>query len=103
QFVGCLLLVLRRQNDGGLDHLAADLVGNTGDGALHYSGMGHDCTLYLKWTDAVSRAFDDIVLPTYKPVVPIFVAPGHIAGMVEVVGIDTARKLFIAIISHEQG
>jgi hypothetical protein len=46
-----------------LDHLAADLVGNTGV-AQSTTGEGHVCTLYLKWTDAVSRLDDIVLRPT---------------------------------------
>ncbi len=47
--------IIFRKHDGCLDNLSAYIVGNTGDGTFHYSGVGHERTFHLKRADAVAR------------------------------------------------
>ena len=102
EVVASFVLPLLTQHDGSLHHHASDVVGNTCDGALYDSGVGHQRTLYLERTNAVATRFDDVVDTTLKPVVAVFVAPGHITSVIESVVPGLTGKLWVAVVLLEE-
>ena len=102
QFITSLFPVIGSQHDGRLDHLSPYLIRHAGDGTLHHCRVGHHGTLHLEGADAVTGALDHIVGTSHKPVVAIFVAPRHIAGAVEVLGVDASCECLVAVVPHEK-
>ena len=49
-----LVLPFLTENDCGLHHHTADIVGHTCDGALYDGWVGHQCTLHLERTDTIA-------------------------------------------------
>src|SRR5690606_18756744 len=90
------------QHDGGLDYLSPYFIGYTRNGTFYHRGVGHYGALHLEGTDAVTGALDYIIGATHEPVVAILIAPGHITGAVEVVGIDAVRQRLITVIAHKK-
>lgn len=52
--------------------------------------MLHQCAFHLKRADAVAGAFDDVIVPADKPIIPVLVLPGNVAGVI----IGAAERLF---------
>ena len=90
------------QHDGGLDHHAANLVGHARYGALHDGGVGHQRALHLKRAYAVAAALYHVVDAAHEPVVAVLVAPRLVAGVVDAVVPDLARKPGVAVVLLEQ-
>ena len=102
QVIACFRLPSVVQYNCCFDNHAANFVGNAGDGTFNNGGMGHQCTFYLKRTDAVAAAFDNIVGTTYKPIIPIFISPSNVAGVIYAVVPRLVGKCFITIILFEK-
>ena len=102
EVVASLVLPLLAQDDGSLDYHASDVVRYTGDGALHDGGMGHQRRLHLERTDAVAGALDDVVDTALEPVVAVFVAPSHIACMIDAVVPGLTGQLGVTIVFLEE-
>ena len=63
--------------------------------------MGEECTFYLEGSDTVAAALDYVVGTADKPVVALFVAPRHVAGVVDAVVPGFLGFLGIAVIAFE--
>ena len=55
QFFGVFATMLFGEYNRGFHYLSAYLVGDTGDGALEYGRMLHQCILYFEGAYAVAR------------------------------------------------
>ena len=97
-----LVLPLLAEYDGSLHHHTTDIVGHTGDGTLYDGGMRHQGTLHLKRTDTVAGALDHIVDTAFEPVVAVFIAPGHIAGMIDAVVPGLTGQFLVTIVFLEE-
>ena len=92
------------QDDGRLDHVAADAlgVGCGGDGALDDRGMRDQRALDLEGADAVARALDHVVVAAHEAVVAVAVAPGHVVQVVVVAADRLGRLVRVVAIAHEE-
>ena len=97
-----LVLPLLAEYDGSLYHRTTDIVGHTGDGTLHDGRMRHQGAFHLKRTDAVAGTLDHIVDTAFEPVITVFIAPGHIAGMIDAVVPGLTGKFFVTIVFLEE-
>ena len=102
QFVASLVLPVFVEHHRSLDNHAADVVGNACYGTLYDSRMGHQRTLDLERPDAVAAALDYVVDAPFKPVVAVFVAPRHVAGVVNAVVPYLFVLLLVAVIPLEK-
>ena len=96
-----LTLVGLREHDGGFHHLSANLVGHAGDGTLHHGRVRHKRRFHLKRTDAVAARLDYVVFAAYEPVITVFVAPSHVAGVIDSVVVSLVGQLGVAVIFLE--
>ena len=90
------------EHDRRLDDLAADLVGNARNGALHHRRVGHQGALHLERTDAVARTLDHVVGTPHEPVVAVLVAPRHVARIIHPVVPRLAGQLIVQVVTLEQ-
>ena len=102
EIVTRLVLPFLTKDDGCLNHHTTDIVGYTGDGTLYHGRMRHQGTLYFERTNTVAGTLDHIVDTTLKPVIAVFIAPGHIACVVETVVPSLMGQLRIAVVFLEQ-
>ena len=102
QFVASLVLPFLVEHHRSLDNHAADVVGNARYGTLYDSRMGHQCALDLERPDAVAAALDYVVDAPFKPVVAVFVAPRHVAGVVNAVVPYLFVLLLVAVVPLEK-
>lgn len=82
QLLGQLLtgLIIPGENDGGLDHSAADGVRSAGNSTFQHCGMLHQHAFDLKGSDAVAGSLDDIIGAAHIPEVTVLITPRGIAG-----------------------
>ena len=98
----CFVAVSGSEYDCCFDHLAADFVGNAGDGTFDDGGVCHQSAFDFEWADAIARRLDDVVFTTDEPEVSVFVAPSNVAGMVDVVVVCLVGELRVAVVFFEQ-
>ena len=90
------------EHDGGLDHLAADLVRRGGDAAFQHVGQLHDDGFDLEGPDAVAGGLDHVVGAADIPEVAVLIPPGHVAGVVHAVVPHRVGGLLVAVVAGEQ-
>ena len=95
-------LVALGEHDGRLDDLPADRVRRAGDRALDDGRMLEHGGFHLKRPDAVAGALDDVVVAADKPVIPLAVAPRHVARIVVSAAELFLRHLRVFEIAGEQ-
>ena len=64
--------------------------------------MGHQRALDLERSDAVARAFDDVVHASDKPEIAVGVAPSHVAGVIEPVVPHLLGLFLVAVVALEE-
>ena len=102
QRVARLVFPLLAQHHSGFHHHATNFVGHTRDGTFYHGGVRHQGALYLKRAYAVAATLYHIVNASYKPVVAIFIAPSHVARIVDAIVPSFACELVVAIVAFKQ-
>ena len=64
--------------------------------------MRHQGALHLKRTDTVAGALDHIVDSAFEPIVAVFIAPRHIAGMIDAVVPGLTGQLLVTVVFLEE-
>ena len=90
------------QNDGCLDHLTANLIGNSRNATFQNIGQFHNHILDLKGSDAVTGGLDHIVSAANIPVEAVFIFPGQVAGVIETVTPGLCGNIGTSFISETQ-
>ena len=96
------ILIVFCQYDSSFYDLSANFVGYACDGAFHYGRMRHQCALHLEGADAVAGTFDDIVYPSYKPEITVFVLPGYVACIIYAVMPYFTGEIRVTVVFLEQ-
>src|SRR5271157_3463089 len=108
QLVGCNLALAegdqlfaadglaRLQHDEGFGNLAAHLVWYSDDSDIGNSRMGGQGDLNLLRSNAVTRTFDDVVLPRHEPEVAILIGRYEVTGSIPALG-SNGMALFVGI------
>ena len=64
--------------------------------------MGEKCALYLKWSDTVARALDNVVVSAYEPVIALGIAPCNVACIVVLAAENSLGQLGILVVAAEK-
>src|SRR5579862_3591282 len=91
----------RDQNNKCLYLLAPNRVRTAHHGRFKHFIDFQEHTLDFKRPDSVIRRFNDIVIPAYKPEVPVFIPVGFVAGIIQVIFEDVSLTGFTADIRFE--
>ena len=94
-------LVILRQYNCCLYDLASYRIGHGCNCALENGRMFEQGAFHLERTDTVTGAFDQVVSTAYEPVIPVFILPGHVTGIVNAIVPYLSGHLRIAVVSFE--
>ena len=92
------------ERDERLHHLAGSRIRNADHADLGDCRMLHQRAFHLERTDEMTRALDDVVRATDKPIIALGVAHGEIAGEIPAASETFAIALFLVeITAHHRG
>ena len=102
EVIASLVFPFLTEYNSGFHHHATDVIRHASNSAFHHGRMGHQGTLYLERTNAVTAGLDDVVDTALKPIVAIFITPSHVACVVDAVVPSLASQFLVTIIVFEQ-